>query len=489
MRASLHQEARIPCSLSAFYHLLSWLVVALVVVTQGVFAQEAPPSTEPAPVPPGPLPPPQERLLSPIPQRFDWISREVRPNPTLEPLLALQEMRRQLLMTVTLAEEYFDNFDQDDEEPREEYRTSLGLGTVYRLDKSRGFVSLANSIRANYEARSQNYNLGFANLSLNLGYELPRLSLALSDSFLRDDDISQTSTSNIREGRRTFTRNSITPQLRYVLSRLTAVTLAYTNTVVVNEGEENDTSISHTVGTGLQHRFSRRLSGNLGYGFIMRDEEEDAESRTHDATAGLEYIFTRRTNLSLQTFSTLISRRGGGSDSQIYGINAGIRHRFSVLVDFFAAAGATVTDIEGEALRADPNWQVTLAAALSPRTNLSLLTQGSVSDTGGGVDNVGLVLRQSVNLTLDQTLTRVFRLALFAGYTRTEFLSSAGTDESDPGRKDNYWQAGAHATYILTQIWSLSLQYQYQRRDSNRAENDFDANQVTLAVTGRFSVL
>ena len=490
MRASLHQKARIPCSLSAFYHLLFGLVFALVVGTRGVLAQEFPPPTEPPPVTPGPPPPPQERLLSPIPQRFDWINREVRLNPMLESLMALQAVRPQLLMTVTLAEDYYDNFNfGQDEETGEEYRTSLILGTAYRLEKGRGFVSLANSISGNYEARSQNHNIGFANLSLNLGYELPHLSLALSDSFLRDDDVNQTSTSNIREGRRTFTQNSITPQLRYVLSRLTAMTLAYTNTVVVNEGEESDTSISHAIATGLEHQFSRVLSGNLGYDFIIRDEEEDAESQTHNVSAGLDYVFTRRTNLALQTFGTLISRRGGGSDSQVYGISAGVRHRFSTRVDFFAAAGATVTDLEGEALRADPNWQVTLEAALSSRTSLNLSSQGEVSDTGGEVDNVGLVLRQSVNLTLDQTISRAFRLSLFAGYTRTEFLSSAGTDESDPGRKDNYWQAGVRAAYVLSRVWSLSLNYLYQQRDSNRAEEDFDANQVTLAVTGRFSVL
>jgi hypothetical protein len=148
-----------------------------------------------------------------------------------------------------------------------------------------------------------------------------------------------------------------------------------------------------------------------------------------------------------------------------------------------------VTDLEGQGLRADPNWQATLAATLSPRTSLSLSTQGNVSDTGGEVDNVGLVLRQSVNMTLDQTLSRVFLLSLFAGYTYTEFLSSAGTDESDLGRKDRFWQAGVRTAYVLSRVWSLSLNYLYQRRDSNRAEDDFDANQVTLAISGRFSLL
>lgn len=492
-------------SLSGLCRITIWLTFVLVILATSALAQEATAPSEPAPVPVGPLPPPQEQLLSPVPQQFDWVSRDVRPNPLLESLLGLQETQSQLFMSVTLSEEYFDNFSQsgaqgDGTGGEEEFRTTLSLSTVYRLERGRSFVSLANSISGNYEARSENNNIGFANLSLNVGYEFPRLSLALSDSFIREDDTLQTSSSNIREGRRTFTRNSVTPQIRFALSRVTSTTLAYTNTVVVNEGAEQTTSLSHAVTTGLQHRFSRRLSSNLSYSFTARDDGESSgtaqdngessTSQTHSAAADIGYILTRRTNLSVQTFGALITRSGGGgTDSQNYGLSIGVNHQLASSIGLFVTTGATVTKRQGQGLRADPNWQASLNAALSPRTNLTLSTQGSVSDTGGQVDNVGLVLRQSVSVDLGQTVSRALRLALFATFTRTEFLENAGTDESDLGRDDNFWNAGATASYALTRVWSLSLAYRYQRRDSNRAEDDFDANRVTLAVSGRFSVL
>jgi hypothetical protein len=453
-------------------------------------AQEIMTPTEPALVSPGPPPPPQEQLLSPIPQRFDWINRDIRPNPLLESLLAQQAVRPQLLMTATLAEDYFSNFNQDsDGGGGEEYRTSLTLGTVYRMEKDHGFVSLANSISGNYEARAQNGNIGYANLALNMGYELPRLSLALSDSLVRNDDITQVSTGNIREGRQTFTRNSVTPQIRYAFSRLTSMTLAYTNTLVLNEGEDSGTAISHAVTTGLQHRFSQWFSADIRYSFTAQDEEEDVKSQTHSVAANLAYVLTRQTSLLLLTDSTRINRSGGGTDSQVSGISVGARHRFSAFINLFAAAGANVTDRDGQALRVDPRWQASLNMVLARQTSLLLATQGDVSDTGGEVDNVGLVLRQSVDLTLTQTFARIVHVSLLAGYVYTEFLSDAGTTESDPGRKDHFWRAGARATYDVSRIWSLSLNYDYQRRDSNRAEDDFDAHQVTLAVSGSFSLL
>jgi predicted porin len=472
------------------YGILGWLLFALVVSAHSVGAQQIMTPAEPTPISPGPPPSPQERLLSPIPQRFDWINRDVRPNPLLESLLGQQAVRPQLLMTATLAEDYFSNFNQDSGgDGGEEYRTSLTLGTVYRLEKDRGFVSLANTITGNYEARGQDGNIGYANLALNMGYELPRVSLALSDSLVRSDDITQVSTGNIREGRETFTRNSVSPQIRYAFSRLTSVTLAYTNTIVVNEGEGGNTEISHAITTGLQHRFSQRLSADLHYGFTTRDDEEDAKSQTHTVGANLEYVLTRQTNFLVQGDSTYINRIGGGADSLVSGISLGVRHRFSGFVDLFAAAGAVVTDLDGQALRADPRWQASLNMILSPQTSLLLATQGDVRDTGGEVDNVGLELHQSVDLTLTQSVARIVHVSLSAGYVYTELLSNAGTTESDSGRKDHYWRADAGATYDLSRMWSLSLHYQYQRRDSNRDEDDFDAHQVTLAVSGSFPLL
>ena len=79
----------------------------------------------------------------------------MRPNPHLVSLLDLQGGAPRLFMSVTLSELFSDNFSQDADDAEEEYRTSVTIGTVYRLESGRSFVSLANSISANYEARNE----------------------------------------------------------------------------------------------------------------------------------------------------------------------------------------------------------------------------------------------------------------------------------------------------------------------------------------------
>src|SRR5262245_44890144 len=89
---------------------LGYLACVLVFADAHVFAQEAPAPPPQEPAIPGPPPPPQERVLSPIPAPFDWMNRDVRPNPLLQSLLGLQERPPQLFLSGSLTEEYSDNF-------------------------------------------------------------------------------------------------------------------------------------------------------------------------------------------------------------------------------------------------------------------------------------------------------------------------------------------------------------------------------------------
>jgi uncharacterized protein (PEP-CTERM system associated) len=109
-------------------------------------------------------------------------------------------------------------------------------------------------------------------------------------------------------------------------------------------------------------------------------------------------------------------------------------------------------------------------------------------DTVGEVNNVGLVLRQVVAASLTYTPSAVWTATLLANYSHSEFLENSDTSGGEQGQIDNLLSIGVTASYALTSVISLSGTYRYQRRDSNRAGNNFDENRVTIVVTGRFSV-
>ena len=204
-----------------------WLMMSS---TPGL-AQEVPESPRPITIPLQPPRPPQEQILSPVPQQFDWISRESPFNPLLESLVELQRTPSSLFMSLTAAEQYSDNFQRTDVDPEENFGTSLILGTVYRRERARRFLSLAGTMGVRYDTADQRGE-GSINLTLNTGYELSRLALALSDSLTVSDDRFSLS-QGIESRRSSFLRNAFSPQMRVALSRLTSMTVGYRNTVTV----------------------------------------------------------------------------------------------------------------------------------------------------------------------------------------------------------------------------------------------------------------
>jgi Putative beta-barrel porin 2 len=475
-----------------------WLIMALASTQTNIYAQTSTPAAEPVPVIAEPPPPPQEQRLAPVPETFSWMRREVRANPLLEGLLALQEQPSQLFLSVTLSEEYSDNFNAgntdniaaQEQEAREEYRTSLGIGTSYRIASGASFVALANTINAHYDALAGEGDVGFANLSLNAGHRTGPLSLALNESFLRDDDVGEASPAGTRLQRQTFLRNSISPQVHYTLSLLTAVDLAYANTVTFGGEADQDNAVTHTISTGLQHRFSRVVNGAVDYGFTTGTSQDAADTQAHAVSAKLGYLIDRLTSLSLQGFGRITDRSNGGTDSQTYGFTVGLRRQLTSLMGFFVSLGPTLLDREGQGQRLFFNWQANLDGALPflRHASLALTTQQGVNDTTGAVDEVGIVLSRSVGLNLSYLVTRNLHTLLSGSYVHTEFLEDVGAPGSFQGRKDNFWRAEARVTYALTRTISLAAAYLYQRRDTNLPNADFDENRVTLTVSSNFVV-
>src|SRR5262245_43081127 len=474
------------------YHWVALGYLACVLAWAGphAFAQEAPVPPQPAPAIPGPLPPPQERLLSPIPAPFDWMNRDVRPNPLLQSLLGLQERPPQLFLSGSLTEEYSDNFFLTARDRQDEYRTRLGIDTVYRLGREPSFLSLANSLSFNYQARAEQTSVAFANLSLNAGHQLPPLSLALSESFIRSDSGEAAGPDSLRRGRSTYLSNSVTPQLRDAFSRVTSGTLAYTNTLVRNEDPAQGNTLSHAVTAGLEHQFTPLLSASVHYTFTTTDATVASDSQAHNATVDLGYTVGRNTSLRLQTSASLIERRQQGTDSHIYGASVGVRQQFTPSLSGFGSLGVTVLEVNNGNPRVFPNWQVSLAGTVPGVRDLSvsLASQQQVSATATTVDNVGLELRQSVTLDLRYMVSRYLSTSLFVGFTHTELFENVGTAESVKGRQDNLWRAGVRASYAVTRSLSLSVDYQHQRRDSNLADSNFDENRLTVVLSASVPV-
>ena len=128
------------CRQRQWQEVFSWLVILLSLWVPG-YAQDTPEVSAPVPVLASPPPSSQERLLSPVPTQFDWIQRQVRPNPLMEALLTLRGSPSRLFLSATLSEEYSDNFS----EARWRWRWARGIP-----DDSRHWHGLSSGKRPEF---------------------------------------------------------------------------------------------------------------------------------------------------------------------------------------------------------------------------------------------------------------------------------------------------------------------------------------------------
>jgi hypothetical protein len=288
--------------------------------------------------------------------------------------------------------------------------------------------------------------------------------------------------------------------VRYDFSPLTAATLAYTHTLVINEGSDQGNTTTHAVSPGLQHQFSRNLTASVQYTFTAFNGSDtassgDVRSRSHGITTEAGYQLNAKTSASLRVFGALVDRSGtGAQDSSTYGASIGARRVLFPRVNLAGSVGPTVLKRQGDSTQLSANYQFSLDGPLpffeTPALTFTLSTRQSVQDTVAEVNNVGFVLRRDAEARLTYAPLAFFNAVLFVTYSRNKFLEdvNTGTIAGEQGQMENLSSIGVTAAYALTRILSLTGTYRYQRRDSNQAENDFAENRITIALTGTFPI-
>jgi hypothetical protein len=217
----------------------------------------------------------------------------------------------------------------------------------------------------------------------------------------------------------------------------------------------------------------------------------EADRQTHGASAALDYLLDRTTSLTLQASASVTTQAGNEEDFSIYSISIGGRRQLTSSLAVFVLVGPLVFIEEGEEPRVFANLQLNLEGALpflgSRQTTLTFMAGQDIVNTSTDVEDVGMVLRQSVALTLNHVAFRHLQRPLFVNFTCTEELVQFATVEAEEKETAYFWRAGARASYELTRILSLSAVYSHLRRDSNLPGEDYDENQVLVTLSSRFS--
>jgi hypothetical protein len=255
----------------------------------------------------------------------------------------------------------------------------------------------------------------------------PRLTLTLTDVFVESNNTSVVSPEGIAIGRRTSRSNSFAPGLTWQFAPRTSLTAGFSYVLQRFADLEAIDSDTYRLGADVNHDFTPRLTGSVGYDARYIDVEGQLGTTTHTPRLGVSYRFTPTLTGAVTAGPTVRVTEDDTGVSPF--VNAHVTNLFAwgSATAYFThevgtggGLGGTTVNTSAGALLQITTLLRNLVLEVAPRYNIS----ESVEGTGIDVRSFTVDLRASYRFTS--------WLAAVAGYRffqqRSETLTSLAQD-------------------------------------------------------------
>lgn len=393
--------------------------------------------------------------------------------------------------------EYSDNFFQTTSRSEENFRSILGPGFTVLLNGARTFGSLSTTVDLVHDTAPNSGDDVKVHPSLTgfIRYALtPRLSLSLTDTFVRDDTAQTADEFGIRRGRRTFSRNAATLSADWLLDQV-ATQAYYTNVLFFNESGnqgqaagEGD-SITHVLGVNASTRILIDYLVRAGYEFSRTDTTDgggaggDSTSHTVFASASRQFGLYASGGIvtSAQFQSEDRTRIYNASLFGTYGLPTGL--------SLSARVGYSILDSDNRNTEGSLSADVTA----SYRFARAVISAGVFQDfrqTAQQGQNFGTVESRSYFGSFLYQWTPFINTTLNATYTENE---PTGTGNDNAGGTQTQLTYGASLNWQVLRWLTASLRYTHTRQTGNNAFNqagvgggDFAENRASITFFAVF---
>jgi hypothetical protein len=417
---------------------------------------QVPPEQQPQPTTPGgpPEPPPRRDVTEPPPPVE--APPEARPTPTPEepipagpagsaPFFVGADLfnppahRGWITLTPSIAiqAEYNDNLDSTSRDKIDDVIVNIIPGFILSMQRPEYRLLAGYNFSAAFYANETERNEPFERqqLFVDAFYRFsPRVSFALGDRFIYDQETSVVSPGRISAGTRDSYRNTLAPRLDLQTGPVTTLSLLASYTLLRFGGDDSDAqdSDNYRAGLAMEHRFTPRFVGILGAGVAYLEPEEDPATTTVTPRIGFEYQLT----------PTLRA---------------------------FANGGPTFIDVDGDRF-IRPAFQV----GIDQDFRLGTLRIGY--DRAVTSETVGVTDRQIAYATFRVlTLRRGLELSVTPQYTH------ADTEDLGDDRVIDTYSVNLGASYVLGRGFRLFAAYTFFAQ-RERGTGEIDQNRVTFGL-------
>jgi len=406
--------------------------------------------------------------------------------------------------TLRVSEEYSDNFFQTTSRSEENFRSTLGPGFLMLLRGARTFGTVSATVDLVHDTveNSGDSVKVFPSLNATVRYALtPRLSLTLSDTFVRNDSSSSLDRSGagIRRGRQTSNTNAASLTVDWLLDQI-ATQAYYRNVLFFNEdsngtrtggtsgGTSQSDSVTHILGLNATKRVATDYLVRAGYEFSRTDTIGGTSSSADDDTSGDTSSHTVFGAVS-RSFG-LYASGGVSTTAQFQTLNSTRIYNASLFGAYGLPTGLSLSAAVGYSIlqsdTEDSSGTVSVNASASYRFARAVASVGVFQDfqqTGQQGQNFGTVRSRSYFGSFLYQLTPFINTTLSVTYS-----------ENDPTGTGNVQGAGTQTslTYGATLNWQVlrwlvaSLQY-IHTRGTGQAAFGQGSSSTTLDTSGSFT--
>jgi hypothetical protein len=399
--------------------------------------------------------------------------------------------------TVRAAGEYSDNFFQSSSHARDNFRSTLGPGFLMLLNGARTFGSVSTTVDLVHDTVDDSGDTVkvFPSINAALRYLFtPRLSLTVTETFIRNDSPSAVDQFGLRRGRQIYDTNTIGATVDWLLDQV-ATQAYYRNVLFFNEGESSNNTnttagasanqndqITHILGVNAATRIFTDYLIRAGYEFSRTDAlnggDTNSDNTSHTVFASASRQFglyaTGGVSTSAQFQTQNSTRIYNASLFGAYGLPTGL--------SLSAAVGYSILQSDSQ----DNEGTVSANVAASYRFSRASVSVGVFQDfrqTAQQGQNFGTVETRSYFGSFLYQWTPFINTTLNVTYSENE-PTGTGNQLNRGNQSQNTLTYGAAVNWQVLRWLTASLQYQYIKQTGG---NTFGNNQTGQFGTGDYA--
>ena len=478
--------------------------------TTGPGEPSAPPTVTPTPTPSEaqPVPVIPESQLIPNPT-VPSVPQRVLPTPVLRgPTTA----RFQLEPTLTLSEEYTDNFDLTERNRRSNFRSTVapGLGLTLNTPLIKGLV--AYKFAPSYDTADDETSLFHSLLGQVVWDVTPRWKLTLADALTRSDQPGEADRLGLRQQRQTFTSNIASIVSDYLIG---SVATRESYQFATFSDDTSDTK-SHTLSVSATVPIYQTNSLSAGYEYLTSQttggsstgtnglgSSGDSDVSGHRVTAGVARQLNRLYTLGITgsyALRKVTDDTTGNSHFRLWNVSVSSDYQVTGRLKITSLLGVSrVTTDSGDSVGPNLSTRTNITYQFA-RAEVSLGLDRGFSETFSDGQNFGVVETEGVTGSLAYRLTPSFTATLSGAYRRSKTTGIGDPTQSTANEETRNWGGTFLLSWLIRRSLGLELGYTYTKQvgsdsrqtsqsGANRGfgiENSYTENRVRVSVNLTF---